>query len=151
MWLLPGDRQPGGIPGGPTVLVQVERQGLQTVPYLMAPRLGPPAASSRNAQSLLLLCGPEECTALRPGVHGQRPPAPAPRVSCEDQSQTVDHRVNSFSALLSSCFHMWRRIEKSTFSGFVSNYDFSPFPVLFPFNVYIYLAHFLEVGWGQMV
>ena len=38
----------------------------------MAPRSGPRVASSRNACSLLLLCGPEERAGLRPGVHGQR-------------------------------------------------------------------------------
>ena len=37
----------------------------------MAPRSGPRAASSRNACSLSLLCGPEERAGLRPGVHGQ--------------------------------------------------------------------------------
>ena len=63
--------------------------------------------------------------------------------------QTADHRVSSSSALLPSCFHMWRRTEKLTFSGFVSNYDsFFPLPVPFPFNVYIFFGPFFRSRLG---
>lgn len=69
-----------------------------------------------------------------------------PLVSWEDQSQTVEHGVNSFSVLASSCFHMWRRTKKSAYSGFVSNYDFFSFLLHFPLTFIRLVRFYTWVG-----
>ena len=85
------------------------------------------------------------------GSTASEPPAPTPRVLCEDQLQTVDHRVDSFSVLLSSCFHMWRGLKNRLSQDLFLISIFFPFLFLSPLMFIYFLAHFLEVGWGQMV